>query len=100
MQAQETMTFSWLRYFHNGKKHICLFSIFFPKRETLYLREFTSFGTIPLTLFTSLKSSAAFLNTHQPCFLSGMHCLLLPGQPLPGGALRPQIQERAAFSLG
>lgn len=104
MQARETMTFSWLRCFHNGLKHIFLFSNSFPKRETFYFREFTSFGTILLTLFSSLKYSAAFLNTHQPCrsheHLSRMCCLLLPGQSLPGGALRPQIQERAAFSLG
>lgn len=104
MQAQETMRFSWLRYFHDGIKHLCLFSIFFQKRENLWFREFAFFGTTPLTLFSSLKYSAAFLDTHQPCrshyHLSEMRCLPLPGQPVPGGALRPQIQERAAFSLG
>lgn len=104
MQARETMTFSWLRYFHNGIKHICLLSIFFHKRDNIYFREFAFFETTLLTLFTSLKYSAAFLDTHHPCrsryHLSGMRCLPLPGQPLPGGALRPQIQERAAFSLG
>lgn len=36
MQAQETTRFSWLRYFHDGIKHLCLFSIFFFRRERTY----------------------------------------------------------------
>lgn len=80
------------------------FQIFQDKEENFYFREFAFFGTTVLTLFNGTKRGAAFLVIHRP---RRSHRRLLccgasrsPGSPLPGGALPPEIQKRAAFYLG